>query len=304
MEDQSPLADGHIPVMVAECLALLNPAAGEVMVDGTLGLGGHSLRLAEAVGPTGRVIGVDRDPSMLDQARARLAGQPVECVHANFSELDTVLSKRGMTGVDGILLDLGVASPQIDDAARGFSYRGTGPLDMRMTPREGISASDWINRAPQEEVARVIYEYGEERMSRRIARVICEARERSAIRTTTELAEIIRRAVPSGPRRLHPARRAFQGIRIFVNREIEHLERFLAILPDLLNPGGRCVVISYHSLEDRPVKQAFRAGRIAGAYEILTRKPVRPSAEETRVNPRSRSAKVRAVRRIGKGTDA
>ena len=288
----------HVPVMLSPCLHLLDPRPGEVIVDGTLGDGGHAAELAAALGPTGRLIALDRDPWMIERAETRLAGSCATFIHANFSALDTLLHGLEIGAVDGILLDLGLASPQISDGARGFAYRVEGPLDMRMTPKQTLSAGAWINKAPQEEIARVIRDYGQERFFRRIARAIVTRRQAARIRSTTDLAEIIRRAVPAGPRRLHPARRTFQAIRIFVNREIDHLEKFLDILPRLLNTGGRCVIISYHSLEDRPVKLAFLDGARKGLYERLTHKPMRPSDAEVRRNPQSRSAKVRAVRRL------
>ena len=301
MTDMVPHRAGHVPVMVSECLGLLDLRPGEVVVDGTLGLGGHARAMAELVGPGGRLIGVDRDAEMLARAQEGLGGVKVEGVCGNFSELDAHLQGLGISGVDGILLDLGVASPQVDETHRGFSYRGDGPLDMRMGRGEGASAEEWLDGASEDEIGRVIREYGEERYWRRVARAIVSARGRGGIRSTGELAEIVRRAMPGGRRRLHPARRTFQAIRIVVNGEIGHLERFLRKLPGLLHRGGRCVVITYHSLEDRPVKLAFRAGARGGVYDLLTRKPLRAGAEEVRLNPRSRSAKVRAVRRTGEG---
>jgi len=295
----------HAPVMLAEAMAVLTPRPGEVLVDATLGLGGHAGALRRALDGRGVLIGVDRDAQMLARARARLdgeAGASVRTFHAGFAELDAVLRKAGEEGADGILLDLGFASPQVDDPARGFSYRVDGPLDMRMNPEDGgPTAAEWLRGATEQEIADVIYRYGEERASRRLARAIVRARERAPIRTTFELAEIIARAAPRGPRRLHPARRAFQAIRIHINGELEQLDRFLATLPGLLKPGGRCAIISYHSLEDRRVKNAFRAGVAAGTYSAVTRKPLRPSEEEVGVNPRSRSARLRAVRRLGEG---
>ena len=290
--------------MLHECLRLLAVRPGEVVADGTLGDGGHTAALIEAAGEAGRVIGVDRDPGMTARARERLAGKGATLITGNFSDLDQHLQAAGFERADAILLDLGVASLHLDDAARGFSYRGGAELDMRMSADEGPSAADWLADTPEEEIGRVIREYGEERYWRRIARAITQRGKTAPIRTTAELAEIIRRAVPSGPRRLHPARRTFQAIRIAVNREIEHLEIFLQKLPDLLNPGGRCAIIAYHSLEDRPVKNAFRDGAREGVYELLTRKPLRPSAAEVARNPRSRSARLRAVRRAGEGGPA
>lgn len=301
MENKDPHPATHIPVMLTETLALLNPQPGEIIVDGTLGLGGHTHAIAKLLDKNSRLIGIDRDPNMLARATENLRGVTVETVRGNFSEMGKHLQGLGLAGADGILLDLGVASPQIDEARRGFSYRSDGPLDMRMSADENQSAADWLNQVDEEELGRVIREYGEERYWRRIARAIVSARSMARLRSTGQLAEIIRRAAPGGQRRLHPARRAFQAIRIYVNREIEHLERFLQTLPGLLNPGGRCVVITYHSLEDRPVKLAFRENVRAGVYESLTRKPLRATTDEVRSNPRSRSAKIRAVRRTAEG---
>jgi 16S rRNA (cytosine1402-N4)-methyltransferase len=270
-------------------------------VDGTIGAGGHSRAILAALGPSGRLIGVDEDPQMAQIARAELTlasvGAGIEILTGRFGDLATVLAAAGVKAADGVLLDLGVASPQLDDPSRGLSYRADGPLDMRLTPDAGISAGEWINRVSQEELARVLREYGEERFSGRIARAIVEARARKPIRRTGELAQIITRAVPRLPRRLHPARRSFQALRIRVNEEMEQLERVLAALPRLLKPAGRCAIISYHSLEDRRVKNAFRDGARKGIYELLTRKPMRPSRAEVSANPRSRSARLRAVRK-------
>jgi 16S rRNA (cytosine1402-N4)-methyltransferase len=285
--------------MLDECLALLAPQSGETIVDGTLGNAGHALKILESLGPSGHLLGIDRDARMVTRARARLTGLPATVCHGNFSELDKHLASQAITGVDGILLDLGVASPQIDEGECGFSYRVDGPLDMRMSADEGPTAAEWINTAPEKEIADVLYQYGDERRSRRIAKSIVNRRQQARIRGTGELSDLICRSVPGGNRRrMHPARRSFQAIRIYLNREIEHLERFLKHLPEWLNPNGRCIIISYHSLEDRPVKQAFLAGAQEGLYERLTRKPHRPTDAEVELNPRSRSAKVRAIRRL------
>jgi len=290
--------------MLAEVQRLLDIKPGETIVDGTIGPGGHAEAMGRALGTDGMLLGLDRDVLMAARARERLAAScecEVRVVAANFSQLADHLEAAGRSSADAVLLDLGVASPQIDDPARGFSYRSAGPLDMRMNGSQGLSAADWINQVTEKELADVLYELGDECFSRRIARAIVRARSTSPIRGTAELAETIRRAVPRRPRRLHPARRSFQAIRIFVNREMEHLERFLEYLPRLLNPGGRCAIISYHSLEDRRVKNAFRDGVKSGVYEALTKKPLRPALKETRTNPRSRSARLRAVRRTMKG---
>ena len=294
----------HVPVMLSEVMQLLDPTPGETIVDATIGCAGHARAIRHELGTTGLLVGLDRDPGMAQCARERLGGsesENVKIVCANFSEVDSVLRAEADSRADGILADLGFASPQVDEAERGFSYRTDGPLDMRMNEAGDLTAEEWVNTAPEKDLADVIYQYGEERFSRRIARAIVRARESARITRTVQLAEIIRRAVPKGPRRLHPARRTFQAIRIHINREMEHLERFLDLLPNLLNPGGRCVVISYHSLEDRRVKIAFLRGAQDGLYERLTRKPLRPTEAEVRANPRSRSAKVRAIRRTSGG---
>jgi len=301
MSGELESAPRHVPVMLAEVMECLSPEPGDVMVDGTVGCGGHATAIRDALGESGLLIGLDRDPAMAEAARRRLEsarGARTETVAGNFSEIDMHLKRTIGRRANGILLDLGFASPQVDAAERGFSYRADGPLDMRMTSDEGVSAEEWINRVPEKELADVLYRCGDERHSRRIARAIVRARQASRIRRTGELAEIIRRAVPGGPRRHHPARRSFQAIRIHVNREMEHLDVFLRKLPDVLAPGGRCVVVSYHSHEDRRVKNAFLEGAREGVYERLTRKPLRPSPEEKAINPRARSAKLRAVRRV------
>jgi len=294
----------HQPVMIAQVLEWLAPHPGEFMVDGTLGLGGHAEAICRAIGEEGRFLGIDRDAVIAERARERLvvAGAcDMQVMVSDFAHLSDCLSGFGKGLADGILLDLGVSSPQIDDPERGFSYRADGPLDMRMGQGAYASAGEWINHVPEKELADILWKYGDERFSRRIARAVVRVRARSPITRTYELAEIIRRAVPPGPRRLHPARRSFQAIRIYINDEMGQLEQFLAALPSMLKPGGRCVVISYHSLEDRRVKNAFRDGRTAGYYELLTRKPLRPSYAETQDNPRSRSARLRAVRRTDEG---
>jgi len=294
---------GHEPAMLDEVMRLLAPRRGEVMVDGTLGCGGHARVIGRALGEEGLLIGLDRDAAMVEAAGLdRVEGMRARTVVGNFRALDSHMAALACAGADGVLLDLGFSSAQVDDASRGFSYRVDGPLDMRMTGGEAVSAEDVINTSPEEELARILRAYGEERFSRRIARRIVEVRKRRRIRRTTDLAEIICGAVPRGRRRLHPARRSFQALRIFVNGELDDLDGFLEALPGILRPGGRCVVIAYHSLEDRRVKRAFRDGARAGTYELLTRKPVRPSAAEVRRNPRSRSARVRAVRRTSEGT--
>jgi 16S rRNA (cytosine1402-N4)-methyltransferase len=278
----------------------VEPRPGQVLVDATVGVGGHACLLAERVASGGRLIGLDRDPAMLERARPRLAGLPVELVHSGFDRLRAVLDDLGIQQVDGVLADLGVCSDQLDDPERGLSFSKPGPLDMRLDPGEGETAADLVNRLNERDLADLIYEYGEERFSRRIARRIVEARRLAPLRTTEELAELVRRCVPRPPRHgrrrpaIDPATRVFQALRIAVNDELAALDRLLAALPGCVKVGGRAAIISFHSLEDRRVKQAFRDKAI---WEALTRKPVQPGEEEERSNPRARSAKLRAARR-------
>jgi 16S rRNA (cytosine1402-N4)-methyltransferase len=283
-------------VLPAEVLHWLDPQPGQVLVDCTVGAGGHTRLLAERVGPAGRVIGLDQDAAMLELARPRLAGLPVTLVHAGFEQLADVLREQGVTAAEGVLADLGVCSDQLDDAARGLSFQESGPLDMRMDPSRGETAADLLRRLPERDLADLIYQYGEERFSRRIARRIVEARQREPLATTEQLAELVRRCVPRAKGRpgLDPATRTFQALRIAVNDELGALERLLAQLPDCVRPGGRAVLISFHSLEDRRVKQAFRDKAV---WEVLTKKPVQAGDDEVRANPRARSAKLRAARR-------
>jgi 16S rRNA (cytosine1402-N4)-methyltransferase len=235
---------------------------------------------------------------MLDLARPRLAGRPVTLVQASFDQLRDVLTEQGLTAVDGVLADLGVCSDQLDDPNRGLSFQQNGPLDMRLDPTRGATAADLLRRLPERELADLIFRYGEERYSRRIARRIIEAREREPLTTTGQLAELVRRSVPrpKGRTSLDPATRTFQALRIAVNDELGALERLLAQLPDCVRPGGRVVLISFHSLEDRPVKQAFRQKDV---WDVLTKKPVTAGDDEVRTNPRARSAKLRAAKRKG-----
>jgi 16S rRNA (cytosine1402-N4)-methyltransferase len=285
----------HVSVLPAEVLRYLAPAPGQTIVDGTVGAGGHARLLAERVAPGGKVIGFDRDAAMLDLARRRLEGLPVTLIHANFDELP----RRLDAPADGVLADLGVCSDQLDAAERGFSFQTSGPLDMRLNPEEGEPASALLRRLSERDLADLIYRYGEERFSRRIARRIVETRKRTPLETTEQLADLVRRTVPRPRGRrpaIDPATRVFQALRIAVNDELGALDRFLAALPDAVKPGGRAVVISFHSLEDRRVKQAFRQRQY---WEVLTPKPVQAGDEEVRNNPRARSAKLRAARRTG-----
>ena len=290
----------HEPVMTAETIALLDPSRGGLFVDCTVGLGGHARVLLEA--GASKLLGLDRDPEALKIARERLEGfgDRVELVHADYRELGRVLDDRGVPGVDGALADLGVSSMQLDGEGRGFSFRRDEPLDMRMDQSQGPTAADLLDQVGEEELANLIFEYGEERYSRRIARAIVEARGRGSITTTGQLAQIVRRAVPRrGYQRIDPATRTFQAIRIWVNRELDQLEAFVVEACGRLLAGARFAVITFHSLEDRIVKHAFRAlaqGRMA--LRILTKRPIVPGDSELDRNPRARSAKLRAVERL------
>jgi 16S rRNA (cytosine1402-N4)-methyltransferase len=313
----------HHPVMVERVVELLRPHPGGVYLDATLGLGGHAERLLEASGPDGRVIGIDRDPAALALARDRLAGagERLVAVAASFADLAEVAAQAGVDAVDGVLYDLGVSSLQLDEPARGFSYRADAPLDMRMDPTGGITAAEVLNTYPRAELARILREYGEERHAGRIARFIDEARRRRPVQTTGQLVDLVKAAVPAAARRTgpHPARRAFQALRIEVNHELDALRASLPQAIDLLAPGGRLVVLAYHSLEDRIVKQALNAaaGRDDQAparlpianppparVVVLTRRPETPTAAEVAANPRAESAKLRAAEKLPTSTHA
>ncbi len=288
----------HAPVMTAEVLQLLRPERGGLFVDCTVGFGGHARALLEA-GAT-RLLGLDRDERALEHAQATLApwAGRVELVHADYRSIADVLDARGIAGVDGALADLGVSSMQLDEPGRGFSFQRDEPLDMRMDRSSGEPATDLIARATERELADVIFQYGEERFSRRIARAIADARRDAPIATTGRLAAIVRRAVPRrGFSRIDPATRTFQAIRIWVNRELEGLDRFLETVASRLRTGARLAVITFHSLEDRIVKHTLRALEHQG-LRVLTRKPLVPDAAEVERNPRARSAKLRAAEKV------
>lgn len=307
----------HQSVLLRETLDLLDLAPGKTIVDATLGLGGHSEAILSAAGDI-RLIGIDQDGEAIRFARQRLErfGERVLIVHSNFSDIRTAVSTAGVENVDGILADLGVSSLQFDDAKRGFSFRFDSPLDMRMDPDSGgETAAEMLESLSEVEIANIIYQYGEERASRRIAKWIVEKREKGEpVRTTKELADLVARAVRKGPKdKIHPATRTFQALRIAVNRELEILEQFINDSVDLLKKNGRLAIVTFHSLEDRIVKQTFQklAGRcfcppripqcVCGAQkkvEIVTKKPVTPLPEEMQGNPRSRSAKLRACMKL------
>ena len=288
---QTPETLIHLPVLAAEVLSALQPAPGKLLVDGTLGGAGHTRLLLEA---GAQVIGIDQDPFALERARAlKLPGLRV--LAGNFREMDTLLGGIGISRVDGVLLDIGVSSFQLDDSGRGFSYHSEAPLDMRMS-QQGESAADVVNTLGTDDLASILYEYGEERHSRRLARGIVAAREQEPILTTTRLADIIKRAYPGGHARgIHPARRSFQALRIYVNDELDALRGGLNAAASLLLPGGRLAVISFHSLEDRIVKRWMKT---RPDLVPLHKRPLEASQDEQAGNPRARSAKLRVAERM------
>lgn len=303
----------HIPVLLQEVVEVLAPAPGKIFVDATVGLGGHARELLARL-DGGLLIGIDQDPEALARAEVVLGevGGRFILKRANFADLEDVVRPLVPEGVDGILFDLGVSSLQLDEAERGFTYRADAPLDMRMDPTGAVTAADLVNTLSEDELARILREYGEEPFARRIARFLVEARARSPIATTGELVEIVKAAIPARYRRRggHPARRTFQALRIAVNDELGRLETALEQAIRLLRPGGRLAVISFHSLEDRRVKEAFRravygpetsvphSGASHSTYRLLLRKPLTPTSEEVARNPRARSAKLRALERV------
>ena len=306
----------HVSVLLEECLDGLNIKPDGIYVDGTLGGAGHSGQIAKRL-TTGRLIGIDRDPVALAAAGKHLEsyGDRVTLVHSNFCEMAAVLEKLGIEKVDGILLDLGVSSPQLDDGERGFSYMVDAPLDMRMNGQDSLSAHVVVNTWPQEELRRILYAYGEERYAPQIAAAICRRREEKPIETTLELVDIIRGAMPPAALRekQHPAKRSFQAIRIAVNDELGSVEKVMEDAIPLLNPGGRLAVITFHSLEDRIVKTAMTAASkgctcppsfpvcVCGKkpqVKLINRKPIVASDEELERNPRSRSAKLRVCEKV------
>ncbi len=287
----------HIPVMLDEVVEWLAPKPGMVLVDGTLGGGGHTRALAEGLNDQGFVLALDRDPNAIERAEQRLAGFPVKLAQANYCDVSDVLREIGVREVDGIVLDLGLSSEQLSDTSRGFSFDSEGPLDLRFDPNAGEPASRLVNRLGEQQLADLIFEYGEERYSRRIARAIVARRGERLIGTASELAGVVRSAIPRSKhdQRIDPATRTFQALRIAINGELKSLELALARLPDLLRPGARLAIISFHSLEDRMVKEALRNDP---RLKPLVKKPLRPSDEEVRKNPRSRSAKLRVAQRV------
>ena len=298
--------DSHEPVLVEEILFWLQCKPGGVYVDCTLGYAGLAARLLDRTAPDGILVGIDRDAAALAESRMRLreVAHRVHFRHGNFCDLKALIIGSGVSRVDGVIFDLGVSSPQLDRAERGFSFREDGPLDMRMDQREGRTAADLVRDLPETELADLIYQLGEERYSRRIARAIVQARMQGVIGTTWQLAAVVERSVPASYRhgRIHCATRTFQALRIAVNRELDVLEPALRDAVDILAPGGRVCAVSFHSLEDRIVKHTFRslANGSEASVRVLTKKPVIASENERNRNPRSRSAKLRVVERISK----
>jgi 16S rRNA (cytosine1402-N4)-methyltransferase len=289
----------HRPVLRDEVVSWLDPKEGAILVDGTAGAGGHTRALAERVGTSGRVIALDRDPAMRALAAKAVEGLPVTLVEggASYADLPEVLAELGIRpgAVDGLVLDLGLSSDQLAWSTRGFSFANDGPLDMRFDPESGEpTAADLVNTLDEAELARIFFEYGEERYSRRVARRIVEARRAEPFQTTVQFAAVVRRGIPGKWGKIDPATRVFQALRIAVNHELDALDAALAFLPDLLKPGGRAAIISFHSLEDRRVKHAFKN---EPRLHVLTRKPVTAAPEELADNPRARSAKLRVAER-------
>ena len=306
----------HVSVLLQECIDNLNKRPEGIYLDGTLGLGGHSFEIASRL-TTGLLVGIDRDETAIERAGRRLApfGEKVRLVHGNFADAAEILDSLGIASVDGMLFDLGVSSPQLDEIQRGFSYMGEAPLDMRMDAGESLSAYELVNTWPEERLSRILWDYGEERYARRIARAIVTARAEKPVETTQELVSLIKGAMPAAALRekQHPAKRSFQAIRIAVNDELGAVARMMETAPDRLRVGGRLCVISFHSLEDRIVKQGIAAREngctcpreapvctcgFVRTLRSVTRKPILPTAEEIEQNPRSRSAKLRVAERV------
>lgn len=286
----------HRPVMIEEVMHYLNIKKGHTVADCTVGEGGHAVRMLEAIDKEGMLIGLDKDGEILRQAKERLGNKAnVRLIHGNFIRLSEVLSKLGRENADGVLFDLGVSSYHLDDPKRGFSFISEGPLDMRLDRSQEKNAEELVNELPEKELAGILYEYGEEPKSRRIAKSIVEARKNSRITTTGQLKDLVVRATGGRHGTAHTATRTFQALRIAVNDELSSLHAAMLALPDVLAAGGRAVVISFHSLEDRIVKRVFRDLAATGDAKILTKKPVLPSSAEVEENPRARSAKLRAL---------
>lgn len=295
---------GHTPVLTHEVCELLDVREGETVLDATVGLGGHAGLFVQALGSEGTLIGLDVDPANLEIAKERLPDAPcrVRLLHANFTEIRTVLKTVGIDRVDVLFADLGLSSTQLDDAGRGFSFQRDGPLDMRMDPRLETTAADLINRLKEQELGDLLYHNAQEFGARKIARRICDVRREGRITTTGRLASVVAGALRVDPTsrkaKIHPATRTFMALRMAVNHEIENLEAFLEAAPNVLRPGGRIGIIAFHSVEDKPVKNDFRRRKNEQVYRIVTKKPVVADAAERQANPRSRSAKLRVAVRL------
>ncbi len=300
----------HKPVLLAEVLAGLRLKPGDIAVDGTLGSGGHAMEMLKRIGPEGKLVGLDQDPASIERCQMMFNdAQNAFLFHANFSEFGKALDSLHIPSVNAVLLDVGFSSDQLEDPSRGFSFERSGPLDMRMNPEGRTTARDLVNRLPEEKLEKIFFEYGEERWGRRFARAICRERSKHFLDTTDDLVNTIGKSLPFGEKnkkghrpqkaRRHPATRVFQALRIAVNDELGVLERSLPRIWEKIRPQGRLAVISFHSLEDRIVKQQFRAWARAKEAVDITRKPIVPSREEVLDNPRSRSAKLRVVEKTG-----
>lgn len=298
-KEQEP---GHIPVMLNEIVEYLRPGEGQTLVDATVGLAGHAQVLSNLVGNRGRIIGIDQDAQILSGAEKQLSNSQGQfhLVHDNFRNVDRVLSGLGIAKVDGILIDCGLSSVQLNNSRRGFGFREEGPLDMRMNQENPVTAYDLVNSLSEKEISDLLRDFGQERWHHRIARAVVRRRTEKPIETTVELSDLVLSAMPRMRKwqKIHPATRTFQAFRIAVNRELEGLEEALAKCGSLLNAGGRMAVIAFHSLEDRIVKQAFKHMAHNGVVKIITKKPLRPSEGEIQTNPRARSARLRIAERI------
>jgi len=294
----------HIPVMLREVIDYLDPRPGQIIVDATLGTGGHSLEILKRIIPGGRLIGIDRDEDSLAVCRQRLSEFSGSCefVHANFADVDQVLGNLGIDKIDGIVFDLGISTYQLKDAERGFSFQQEGPLDMRLDKSSYISAYDLVNNLNENEISHMLWSFGQERWHNRIAHLLVEERRNQPISTTSQLADLVMRAIPyryrRGYYRIHPATRTFQAVRIAVNRELEILESAIKKAVAILKKKAKICVISFHSLEDRVIKHTFRALKAEGLIDIITAKPLTPADSEVAANPSSRSSKFRAAERI------
>lgn len=298
--DDSPFPPpAHDPVLLSETIDLLNPAAGATVIDCTIGHAGHASVLAQCIGPTGLLIGLDVDPKNLEISRQRLANSPcpVRLFHANFAELSDVLTHAGISAADAILADLGVSTNQLFDPYYGLSFASEMPLDMRLDPRLGQTAADLVNTLDADDLADLLFKLADEKQSRKIARKIVEARQISPIHNTSRLAALVRSVLPRGGLRIDPATRTFLALRIAVNHELQNLEALLKLAPAALRSGGRLAILSFQSTEDRLIKHELRSSQQSGLLKILTKKPLRPGDAELRTNPRSRSAKLRGAQR-------